>query len=126
LKRKQETVAYSDPQTITINAVAIPLNRINTGTQVGQFKAVDGQTRIEIDPKNGKRYSRAARLYQSKTTADPLVASTNVRVGDMISFSINYEDGWTEADILLQATGFITWLTASTNANLKKLISGEN
>jgi hypothetical protein len=120
-------VAYSDPQTITINAVAIPLNRINSGSSKGQFIATDGQTRMELDPKNGNRKSRVARLYQQKTTADPLVASTNVRVGDMLSFAVNLpSEGYTEAEILLQATGFITWLTANTNANLKKLIAGEN
>lgn len=121
-------MAFSDPQTITINAVAIPLNRVNTGSTVGKFVATDGQTRIELDPKNGKRLSRVARLYQQKTTADPLVASTNVRVGDMLSFTVNLpaEGGYTEADVLLQAAGFIAWLTASSNANLKKLIAGEN
>lgn len=120
-------MAYTDPQTITINAVAIPLNRVNTGSTVGKFTSSDGQTRIEIDPKNGNRLSRTARLYQQKTTADPLVASTNVRVGDMLSFSVNLpQEGYTEAEVLLQAAGFITWLTASSNANLKKLIAGEN
>jgi hypothetical protein len=120
-------VAYADPQTVTINAVAIPLNRVNTGSTVGKFVATDGQTRMEIDPKSGNRLSRSARLYQTKTTADPLVGSTNIRVGDMISFTVNLpKEGYTEAEILLQATGFITWLTASTNANLKKLIAGEN
>jgi hypothetical protein len=46
----------------------------------------------------------------------------------MLSFSVNLpaEGGYTEADVLLQASGFITWLTANTNANLKKLIAGEN
>jgi len=120
-------VAFSDPQTITIAGTAIPAARVFTGTRKGEFKSGDGRTRLELDPKSGKRVSAVARLYQTKTTADPLVGSVNVEVGDMVSLSINRPaTGYTDAEILDQVTGFLAWLTAGTNANLKKLISGEN
>lgn len=120
-------MAFSDPQTITIDGVAIPLPRITTGTRKGLFAASDDSTRIEIDPRSGTRLSTSARLYQNKVTTDPLVTTTNIVVGDMVSLTINRpKAGFTDDDIIDQVTGFITWLTAGTNANLKKLIAGES
>jgi hypothetical protein len=122
-------VAFSDPQSITINAVAIPLNRVYTGTQDGLFVSADGNTRIELAPAGGSRTRkhRAVRLKQTKTTVDPLVGSTNIRVNDMWSLAINRPlEGYSDDECLLQLTGLIAWLTAGTNANAKKLIAGEN
>lgn len=121
-------MAFADPQNITVDGTAVVLNRVYTGTEDGRFVSSDGAYRAEIVPSNTKnRLSRSARLYNSKTTADPLVGSTNVRVGDMVSLTINRPiDGYSDEEILKQVTGFITWLTGSTNANLKKLIAGEN
>jgi hypothetical protein len=55
------------------------------------------------------------------------VGSVNIRVNDYVSLNINRpSDGFTDADLLAQVKGFIGWLTASTDANLKKIIAGEN
>lgn len=121
-------MAYADPQSITIASATIPLARVYTGTEKGKFVSSDGATSVEIVPtSNSSRLSRVVRLYQRKTTADPLVGSTNIRVGDMVSLTINRPlEGYSDDEILDQVTGFITWLTADTNANLNKLIAGEN
>lgn len=121
-------MAFADPQSITVDGTATSLNRVFTGKPEGQFLSVDGAYKIEIVPSNSKsRISRTARLYNTKTTADPLVGSTNVRVGDMVSLTINRPlDGYSDDEILKQVTGFVAWLQAGTNANLKKLIAGEN
>lgn len=119
-------MAFSDPQSITISGTAISLPRIPSGNKKGIFATSDLKTRIEVDPKVGNRVSVSARLYQNKVVTDPLVTTTNVVVGDMVSLTINKPiAGYTDDDILAQVTGFIAWLTAGTNANLKKLIAGE-
>ena len=121
-------MAFTDPQTITINAIAIPAPRQFTGSELGKFTSADGKTVLTIDPRStAKRNRRTVRLNQEKVTADPLIATTNVRVGDMISFTIDRpKEGYSDAEVLLQASGLISWLTASSNANLIKLIAGEN
>lgn len=120
-------MAFSDPQTITIDSVAITLPRINTGTAEGHFISADGNTRLELAPKNGNRRTSVCRLYQNKLIADPLIGTVNVRVGDMWSLTLNRpKDGYSDTEALNQLTALIAWLTASTNANAKKFIAGEN
>lgn len=121
-------MAFADPQSITISGTAIPMGRVFTGSAKGKFVSADGKTRVELDPTGTKtRNRKAARLYQEKVTSDPLVTTTNVRVGDMISFIIDRPlEGYSDAEVEAQVVGFITYLTAGSNANLKKLIAGEN
>jgi hypothetical protein len=121
-------VALSDPQSITIDGTAISLPRVYTGTKQGSFVSADGKTRLIVDPTSTKtRNRKAIRLYQDKVTADPLVSTTNVRVGDMISLIIDRPlEGYSDAEIEKQVVGLLNALTASTNALLKKIIAGEN
>lgn len=120
-------MAFADPQTITIDGTAHSLARTYTGTNMGLFEGPDGTVRTEIIPTNGKSKVRIARLRNTKITSDPLVTTTNVRVTDVISLNIvRPNDGFTDDEVIKQVTGFFTWLTAGTNANLKKLVAGEN
>lgn len=122
-------MAFPNSQTITVGSETIALERVFTGSTTGKFQSGNGETYIEVTPavsKDGRQH-RVARLHQRKTTSDPLVGSVNIRVNDFMSFNINRpQDGYSDADVLAQAKAFITWLTASTDANLKKLIAGEN
>lgn len=122
-------MAFGNTQTITIDDTELTLERVFTGSTTGLFKSSDSATSIEVTPavsRDGRQH-RVARLRQKKTTTDPLVGSTNVRVEDFMSLNVNRpSDGYTDAEILKQATGFIAWLTANSNANLIKLIGGEN
>lgn len=120
-------MAFADPQSITIDTVTTPLPRVMTNTGAGQFTSADGTVQIEVLPSTGKTKVRIARLRTTKITSDPLVTTTNIRVSDLISFNIVRPlDGYSDAEVVKQVTGFITWLTASTNANLIKLVAGEN
>lgn len=120
-------MAYSDPQTITINSVAQVLNRSFDKSGAGKFTTADGAYTLEVLPSNGKTKVRTLRLRNSKVTSDPLVSTTNVRVTDLISVTIIQPlDGYTIDEIVKQMSGLITWLTASTNANLIKFVAGEN
>lgn len=116
----------ADPQTITIDGSAITLPRVLTGTSEGLFEAGLSTVSVQTTAKNA-RIRTVARLAQSKVTADPLVSTTNIMVNDSIALTINRPaTGYSDDDVLKQVSGFITWLTAGTNANLKKIIAGEN
>lgn len=116
----------ADPQNITPSVGAKVANRTLTGTSLGRFVAGDGSVQLEVQTEPGKRIRSVARLVENKISADPLTA-TNVRVGQTIALTINRPlDGFSEADVLTSVKAFITWLTASTDANLKKIIAGEN
>lgn len=116
----------SDPQSITIDGTATSLPRVLTGTREGLFESPNLSLSVETTAKNG-RVRTVARMQAEKITTDPLVATTNVLVSDSVAITINRPlNGFSDDDIVKQVTGFIGWLTASTNANLKKIVAGEN
>lgn len=122
-------MAFADPQSLTVGSSTITLPRVNSGSNTGTFKSGDDQYSLEISPlslKSGRR-SKTVRIRNTKVTADPLISTTNVVVSDSIRLVIDTpSQGYSEADVLAQLAGLITWLTASSNANAKKLIGGEN
>lgn len=122
-------MAFLDPQTVTVDGTANSLGRVLTGTNIGKFINTDGSFTLEVGPRtlSSGRTSRSAALRNTKITSDPLVTTTNVRVSDTIRLVIDRPaNGYTDAEVVKQVTGFIAWLTANTNANLTKLVSGEN
>jgi hypothetical protein len=120
-------MAFADPQSITIDGTTTSLPRVLTGTSEGRFTSADGSIQIEVLPSTGKTKVRIARLRSTKITSDPLVSTTNIRVSDLVSFNVVRPlDGYADAEVVKQITGFIAWLTASSNANLIKLVAGEN
>lgn len=122
-------MALSDPQSVTIGTVpgAVSLPRLNTGSNVGKFSNYDAKTSLSVQTNYGKRTRREARLDFSKIVTDPYVASTNVLVSGTVRINIDVPvTGFSAAEQKDLAVALLTWLTASTNANLIKVIAGEN
>lgn len=116
----------ADPQNITPSVGAKVANRTLTGTDLGRFAAGDGSVALEVQTAPGARIRTVARLIENKIASDPLT-SANTRYGQTIALTINRPmDGFNEAEVLTSVKAFITWLTAGTDANLKKIIAGEN
>jgi len=74
-------MAYADPQTVTINAIAIPLARTSFGTNNGGFTSADTLTKLSVANTYGGRTRRVVRIDSSKIAADPLLAGVNVKAG---------------------------------------------
>jgi len=72
-------MAFADPQSVTINAVAISLPRTSSGVNLGAFTSNDGLTKLDVADQYGKRTRRTLRLTSSKIAADPLIAAQNIR-----------------------------------------------
>lgn len=116
----------ADPQTITLNNGAKTANRVLTGTALGSFRTADGSATIEVETALGKRIRTVARVVESRVSPDPLTGINQLE-GQTIALTINRPvDGFTEAEVLASVKGFIGWLTATSDANLKKIIGGEN
>ncbi len=122
-------MAFSDPQSITIGTTpgAISLPRVNAGSQVGTFSNYDSKAALKVQTSYGKRTRREARVDFSKVVTDPLVSSTNVLVSGAVRLNIDVPpSGFSAAEQKDLAVALLTWLTASSNANLIKIIAGEN
>lgn len=120
-------MAYSDPQTVTINAVAQTLPRVGSGVNVGSFSKDDGNVKLGVSHAYGKRTRRVVRIDLSKIAPDPLISSTNIKYGMSAYLVVDVPvTGYTIAEQKQGVDALFAWGTASSGANITKLLGGEN
>jgi len=116
----------SDPQSVTINAVANSLVRTGVGPSSGSFQKDDGTLKLKISHQTGRRNRHLLALEHSKIVADPLMASQNLRVGMVTHIVVDTpRDGYTVAEAKQVVDGFIAYLQASSGAVVTKLLGNE-
>lgn len=119
-------MAFSDPQSVTINAVPFTLNRTGSGQDTGTFMTSDGNVKMSVSHSYGRRNRRTIRLDHRKVAADPLNSAQNLNYSMAVYLvadipPIGYSP--TEAQQILD--GFVANLQASTKANEVKFFGGE-
>lgn len=117
-------MAFTDPQSVTINAVAQPLPRISAPTGAGSFQKDDGSYKLTISHQMGKRTRRNVRLDFSKVAADPYAPAINNRYTGSVYLVIDHppSGGWTNTEIKDIVLGLTGWLTS---ANVLKVLGSE-
>lgn len=117
---------FADPQSVTINAVANSLPRTTAGVDAGNFTKDDGNVKLSIKHTYGSRNRRLARLDHRKVAADPLATGYNKEysMAAYVVFDVP-SVGYTVAEAKQVIDGLTAWLTASTGANVTKLLGGE-
>lgn len=119
-------MSFADPQSVTINAVAISMPRTASGVNSGGFTSADGLTTLAVAHAYGKRTRRAISLGSSKISADPLLPSQNVKFSSTWRLTCDAPvGGFTNTELKLQADGFLAALTASSGAKITQLLGGE-
>lgn len=117
----------TDPQTVTINAIANTLPRTSSGVNSGAFQKDDTTVKLEVSHQYGKRNRRLVKLTHSKIAADPLISSTNIRYSMSVNLVIDVPTtGYTVAEAKQVVDGITAWCTASSGANITKILGGEN
>lgn len=120
-------MAFTDPQTVTINAVAQVLPRTSSGVDAGVFTKDDGSVKLSVAHNYGKRIRRTVRLEHSKTAPDPLISSTNILYGMTAYLVIDVPvTGYSVAEAKQIVDGLTAYLTASSGARVTQLLGGEN
>lgn len=120
-------MSFTDPQSVTINAVAYPLPRTSSGANSGVFTSADGSVRMTVSHAYGKRNRRTIRIEHSKISADPLQPSTNARYSMSTYVVVDAPVvGYTATEIKQVVDGLTAYLTASTGARVTQLLGGEN
>jgi len=119
---------FTDPQSVTINAVANTLPRTSFGTNAGTFTKDDGLVKLAISHStSGKRSRRLVRLDHAKIAADPLTAGVNVKAQMAVYLVCDVpETGYTLAEQKQIVDGLTAFLTASSGANVTKILGGES
>lgn len=121
-------MAYADPQSVTVNAVASSLPRVVTGTTVGKFVSADALKELTVDPRGtAKRRRNVVRFYTKRLVVDPLGSGLSTYEQSMVSITIDRPNsGITDVEIGYDIDALVKWLTDNTKANQLKLIGGEN
>jgi len=122
-------MAFADPQSVTINAVAQSLPRVGQGINNGSFRKEDGLVGLSVahTTSKGRRWRRTIRLEHSKLTADPFIPTQNVQVGTNVYIVVDCPPaGYTNAEIKQVVDGFVAYLSASSGAKITQLLGGES
>lgn len=118
---------FSDPISVTINAVANSLARTGQGINQGAFSKDDGLVKASIAHTLGKNNQRVIRLDRTQTVADPLSTGNSFNVTDSVWLVTRTPAvGLTVAQQKQLVDGFIAYLSASSGAAITKLLGGES
>nr|QDH86622.1 MAG: hypothetical protein H2Bulk35278_000002 [Leviviridae sp.] len=122
-------MAFSDPQTVTINAVAQTLPRISTDATSSVYQKDDSNVKLTIQQPqpSAKRWRRVARLDHRKIAADPFAPALNASYNmDVYLVVDSPKIGYTLVEQKQIVDALIAYLSASSGAQITKLLGGEN
>jgi hypothetical protein len=118
---------FTDPQSITIDAVAVPLPRVSTGELKSKYQNSNGGYSLRIEHSLSNRERSLVRLDAVKVGADPLISGVqrNYTAGVylVIDRPLN-EQGWTDAELKKIIQGFLTY--ANVSATIDKVLGLES
>lgn len=118
-------MAFSDPQSVTISAVANSMPRTSQDPQ-GIFVKDDGNLKLTISHTTSNKTRRLIRLDHSKIAADPLISAQNIKYTMGCYLVVETPPtGYTVAEAKAILDGFLVYLTASSGAKLTQLLGGE-
>lgn len=124
---KGNAVAFADPQSVTINAVANSLPRVSSTANAGVFQKDDGNVKLAVEHVYGNRTRRTIRLDHRKIAADPLIAAQSILYSMSCYVVVNTPlTGYTVAEAKQVVDGLTAYLTASSGAKVTQLLGGEN
>jgi hypothetical protein len=118
---------FQDPQSVTINAVANSLPRVTTRDNTSVYSKDDGNVKLTVSSAYGKRTRRTARIDFRKTAQDPLFPAQNTPYSMSTYIVADVPtSGFTIVEQKQIIDALTAWLTASTGANVTKLLGGES
>lgn len=117
-------MAFTDPQTITINAVPKTLVKIKSDGQKTIYRTADEEVALTLSHQESKKRTRhMIRMDQRTVAADPLTA-VNEYVSNGIYLVIDEpEFGFTDAVLDYNVQALKVWMST---ANILKILAGES
>jgi hypothetical protein len=114
----------ADPQSVTVNAVAISLPRTQVGPTNNVYTSADGNTTMTVKQNTtATRFRREVRLSNQKVAADP-ISAVNKQLGVSVYLVIDEPKfGYTDLEIGYHIDALKAWLSS---ANYNKVLGGES
>lgn len=119
-------MAFADPQSVTINAIAKTLPRVSSGVNSGAFQKDDAEVKLSVSHAYNKRTRRVIRLDHKKIAPDPFTSDNTEYTMGVYLVVDQPVNGYTVAELKQVVDGFAAYLTASSGARITQLLGGEN
>jgi hypothetical protein len=120
-------MAFADPQSLTINAVAQTLPRVSSGTNESTYTKDDGTVKMAVRHSYGKRDRSTIRVDFKKVAADPFLSGVNKEYSMAVYLVIDTPPvGFTNTEQKYVVDALSAYLTASSGANVTKILGGES
>lgn len=120
-------MSFSDPQSITVSGSGVSLPRTSNGNNTSTYTSADGLYVMTVSHAYGKRSRRTIRLTQAKISADPIVPAQNLRSSMTVYMVMDVPTtGYTVAEEKAVVDALVAYLTASSGAQVTKILGGEN
>lgn len=119
---------FTDPQSVTIDAITSTLPRVKIGDQNATYRNADGTVQLRISHQNAKsRVRRMIRLDQTKIAEDPLTAvNQSVSAGVYLVVDAPANGSFSVADLSNLYTALATFVNSTSYAAWQKLLGGES
>lgn len=119
-------MALADPQSVTTDS-AKSLARVVTGDMSASYLVSDGTLELFVSHQQPRGSRRTlVKLTQKKVSTDPLTDVKSEIQAQAYLTLVRPNVGFSEAELIQLVTGLFGWHTATTNANLKKVIGLES
>ena len=120
---------FADPQTVTVNGTpyTLPRQGVASPDRLGTFANADGTQQFDVrQNKTNNRRRREARFTVGGVLAADPITGVNKEVSASVIFAVDEPKyGFSDSELTAYSSALITWLTASSNANLIKMLGGE-
>jgi hypothetical protein len=118
---------FSDPQSVTVDSVARSLVRTGSALDSGVFSKDDGSYKLRFNHQYGRRNRHVARFENYSLVPDVMDSSINTQYNMATYLVVDVPVvGYSLAVQKQVVDGFLDYLTASTGANVGKLLAGES
>lgn len=117
-------MAFSDPQSITVDAVPQTLNLVQSDGKKSIYAAADESFKMTIShQESAKRTRRMVRIDNRVVAADPLTSVNEYKGLGVYVVVDEPEYGFADTDIDNVVQALVAWLTP---ANVTKLLSSQH
>lgn len=116
-------MSFTDPQSVTINAVPVSLPRVQIGSSDCTYRSADSTVSLRISHQTAKdRVRRMVRLDQTIIAADPLTAENDYQKAGVYIVIDEPSVGFTDTQLDYLVDALIAWFST---ANIAKVLGSE-
>ena len=126
INMQEDIPVFSDPQSVTISGSAKSLPRTSSTDNGARFATSDRNHRMSVVHSYGRRQRHTIRIEVDTTTANPLISGQNVLQSMSTYLVVDVPNGYDTAAAKAVVDGFLANLSATSGANITKLVGGES